>query len=388
MITLITGLPGNGKTLFGLWHIKQRAERETREVYYHNIKDLTLAWTPFEAEKWMDLPHGSIIVFDEGQFVFSKKPNGSKLPEWYEQLATHRHRGFDIYIITQHPSLLDNFVRQLAGQHYHVVRKFGLQRATIYEWSATNPAPQNIASQKSAIPFKWAYPKEVYGYYKSAEVHTVKRAIPAKLFMAVGLVIGVLALGYWALNRYQHRTDKLKAEATSQTQLAASAGSSPVRPGGVPAAEFDPVADVKHYVAMETPRIAGLPQTAPKYDGLTVPVRVPVPAACIQIGDVRSKRQVGCKCFSQQGTPMDVGFNMCVEFARNGYFQDFDAERDQKQVARTEAGVAAMSDRPDAPVRDRERGPSVVAFATPVDDVPRPVGRPKAATTGALGGAP
>ena len=72
MISLITGLPGNGKTLFALWWIKQKAEKEQREVYYHNIKDLTLPWHPFEAEKWMELPKGSIIVMDECQFVFEK----------------------------------------------------------------------------------------------------------------------------------------------------------------------------------------------------------------------------------------------------------------------------------------------------------------------------
>lgn len=372
MITLLTGLPGNGKTLFALWYIKQKAEKEQREVYYHNIKDLTLPWSPVDAKDWMSCPKGSIIVIDEAQFVFPKLANGAAKPAHYEQLAVHRHSGFDIYVITQHPSLIDNFVRQLVGQHFHAIRKFGLQRATIYEWSATQPAPQNPASQKSAIPIKWAYPKEVFGYYKSAEVHTVKRSIPAKLILAVLFIVAVLAGGYWSLTRYQDRNKKPNdAPAVVQSSgVGAPAAAAPsLAPGQ--SAPFDPVADAKHYVAMNTPRVQGLPQTAPKYDDLTKPVRVPVPAMCVQIGDVR-RGGLRCKCYSQQGTPLEVEFNQCVSIAQNGFFEDFDPDP-RKAAERTDRGVAALAARPDVSVRtgevapppQRESGPVVAMIEAP-----------------------
>lgn len=336
MITFITGLPGNGKTLFALWHIKMMAERANREVFYHNIKDLTLPWQAFDPEKWMDLPHGCVIVIDEAQFVFPKKPNGSVLPDFYEQLATHRHRGFDIFLITQHPSLVDNFVRRLVGQHFHVVRKFGLQRATVYEWSSTNPAPESAASQKNAIPLKWSYPKEVYGYYKSAEVHTVKRRIPAKIFLALAFVVAVLFAGWWALDRYQHRFDahshpeRPVARGVVSGAAAGPPAAVPVVPGQASAATvpaFDPVADIRHYVAMSTPRVAGLPETAPKYDQLTQPRHVPVPAMCIAIGTLKDEGGPRCRCYSQQGTVLpDVPYNMCIQFSREGHFNEFDSE--------------------------------------------------------------
>jgi zona occludens toxin len=327
-----------------LWSIKQKAEKEQREVYYHNIKDLTLPWHQFEAEKWMELPKGSIIVMDECQFVFAKKPNGSKLPEYYEQLATHRHRGFDIYLITQHPTLIDNFVRQLVGQHYHAVRKFGLARSTIYEWSSANPAPQNLSSQKSSISMKWAFPKEVYGYYKSAEVHTVKRAVPLKVILAVAFIVLFLVGAYWTFYRYQHRYDK-KPEDVQQASIVpagAKGGGVPGVEAGAQKASFDSMADAKHYVEMQTPRIDGLAYTAPKYDRITEPVRAPVPAACIQVGTPRSEKGITCKCYSQQGTPLDVGFNMCMGFARNGWFQDFDADRDRQDTDRAQHSVKVM----------------------------------------------
>ena len=373
MITLITGLPGNGKTLFGLWYIRQKAEKESREVYYHNIKDLTLGWSPFDAEKWMDLPHGSIIVIDECQFVFAKKPNGSKLPDFYEQLATHRHRGFDIYLITQHPSLIDNFVRQLVGQHFHAVRKFGLERATIYEWSAVNAMPTSAASQKAAIPMKWAYPKEVYGYYKSAEVHTVKRSIPLKLFLAVGLVIGVLGFGYWTLDRYQHRLDKNQEAAPAQAAQTVQPGSAAgvaTGAGGKKVYEPGSFQDAQHYIAMEQPRIAGLPQSAAKYDELTKPSRVPVPAACIQIGSVQSQRQIRCKCYTQDGTPMNVEFNMCIKIAQEGVFLDFNPDPNNGAGVRTASAEALSTGKPNGSSTPPQNGSQVVTIGS-ADPVPK-----------------
>lgn len=369
MITLITGLPAAGKTLFSLWYIKQKAEKESREVYYYNIKDLTLPWESFDAEKWMDLPKGSIIVIDECQFVFSKKPNGSKLPDFYEKLAVHRHSGFDIFLITQHPSLLDNFVRQLVGQHFHAVRKFGLERNTIYEWSAVNPAPTSSSSQKSAVQMKWAYPKEVYTYYKSAEVHTVKRSIPMKIFLGIGFIVGVLGAGYWALDRYQHRMDKATPQEVAQAGQPDAPGASRSPAGGTDSKRMFPpgsLEDAQYYVAMQQPRIAGLPQSAPKYDELTKPSRVPVPAACIQIGSVRDQRAIRCKCYSQDGTPMNVEFNMCIKIAQEGVFLDFNPDPNKQSQGAVAASEAPSASKLNTPVVAPQNGSQVVQIGSTV----------------------
>lgn len=363
MITLLTGLPGNGKSLFSLWYIKNKADKENRPVFYHGISNLqvpsAMPWTEFKAEEWYDLPEGAIILIDEAQFVFPRKPNGAQLPAHYEKLAVHRHKGFDIFIITQHPSLIDNFVRKLVGQHFHSVRKFGMERATIYEWSATSAAPENAASQKSAITLAWPFAKEVYTWYKSAEVHTVKKKIPAKIFLVGVFVLCVCAALVWFVKSYgkPDQAASVAAAAPGQPGQPGQPGESvPAAPGKAP---FDPVADAQQYVAMNTPRVAGLPQTAPKYDDLTKPERVPVPAACIQVGRAESGK-VSCKCYTQQGTPMGVEFNMCMEFARNGYFQDFDPDKDRREEHRTARSVDVLSSRPDQPIRS---APQVLAFA-------------------------
>jgi zona occludens toxin len=340
MITLLTGLPGNGKTLFALYMIKAKAEKEQREVYYHGINECTLPWTKFEPKEWMDLPHGSMIVIDESQDTFPRQANGAKLPDYYSELAKHRHKGFDIFLITQHPTLLDNFVRQLVGQHFHSIRKFGLERATIYEWSAANPTPQNASSHKNAVTLKWAYPKEVYTYYKSAEVHTVKKRVPMKLILAALFVLAVPCIGYFALDSFQSRGKPLPVAGVPAKGSVGAAGSGSV-PGSPVAIEkvFDPVADAKKFIAMNTPRVEGLPQTAPKFDELTKPSRVPVPAACIASAST-------CRCFSQQGTAMEVPAGLCKEFAKNGYFQEFDADRDRMAQNQTARSVQVLEHSP------------------------------------------
>jgi len=358
MITLGTGLPGNGKTLFMLWYLKKKAEKENREVFYHNIKNLNTEvltrWHEFDPTKWMDLPNGCIVVIDECQEVFPVKPNGAVKPDYYEELAKHRHRGMDFFIITQHPTLIDNFVRRLVGQHFHSIRKFGMSRSTIYEWSSCVPSPENAASQKNAVTLKWAFPKEVFGWYKSAEVHTVKRAVPMKLVLAVLFVVAVPAIGYWALTAFQGRYDKGEHNemVNGVSPAAGTLGNQPtvlstaaVAPaaGGLTGGAADPIGDLKNYTWERTPRVAGLPQTAPVYDPLTTPTRVPVPAMCVQVGKAVEGKSVSCKCYSQQATPIEVDFNMCIEFARNGFFRDFDADRDRQQTQQAAASSAVLA---------------------------------------------
>lgn len=396
MIELITGLPGNAKTLMGLRRVIDRAAAEKRAVYYSGIKKLSLddprlkgtTWTEIEADKWIDCPPGSLIFLDEAQKTFRSRSLGVIPPKHVTELEEHRHRGIDFVMITQHPSLIDPAVRKLTQTHMHLVRIWGMEASTVHRWDSVRDNCDKPSSRKDSEKSRWAFDKSLYGVYHSADVHTFKRKLPTrlKLLMAVPVLLGAAA---YTVYYKVHRIGAPAPGAVSPVVATAPAGKIPQHgfvPGQVlpaaapvqlPLALTDPVTDARSYLAMQTPRVTGLPQSAPRYDALTAPVRVPVPAMCVQIGSVRSESgHVDCKCFTQQGTPMGVPFNMCLEFARNGYFQDFDADKDRQQVARSEASVGVLSSKPDAPAPGREAGASVVSFATPPDDVPRPVGRP------------
>lgn len=347
MISLHTGLPGSGKTLFLLTWIKDRAEREGRPVFYHGINQLTLPWTLINPKEWMECPHGAIIVIDECQDTFPAVANGAKREEFIMQLAKHRHKGFDIVLVTPNVGLVDSFVRKLVNQHYHSVRKFGFERSSIYEWDKAQPIPEGATAQKLAVTtLRWKFNKEAYNWYKSAEAHTMKRRVPMKIILVALFVIAMVGVGYWSLTRYQSRVSDVPGQ-TSDAAAGLAPGS--VAAGGA-SAPFDPVADATNFVQRATPRVAGLAFTAPKYDKITEPTSVPVPAMCVQIGSVRDDKPTDCRCYSQQATKLDVPFNMCIEFARNGFFREFDPDNDKRVQDRSEASVSALSRVPDQPL--------------------------------------
>lgn len=311
MITLSTGLPGAGKTLYTISLVKALSEREQRPVFYSGIKDLALPWHEIDAEKWIDCPDGAIIVIDECQRLFRPRGNGAAVPPWVSKLETHRHQGIDLFIVTQHPMLIDANVRRLTERHFHVSRRFGMQRATILEFQSCKDQP--LAKLADAQRHQWPYPKEVFSYYKSAELHTVKRRLPVQLFVLVGvLAMTGGAVWYFVRSHYQDgqvllpgQTVPAKAEplATGQPSSAKPAADRPLT--------------AAQYVDRYQPRVPGLAHTAPVYDEVTKPIRAPVP---LHTAIWRGK----CHAFSQQGTALDMPQDMCLAINQRGFFRSFD----------------------------------------------------------------
>jgi zona occludens toxin len=302
MITLTTGLPGGGKSLYTICYIKRLAEKENRPVFYHGIKELALPWILLEdPTKWHECPEGAIIVIDECQSTFRPRANGAAVPKHVAELETHRHKGHDLFFITQHPMLLDPNVRRLVGKHFHVVRNFGFNKATIHEWNQLKESPDKTRSD--SIRHDFIYPKEAFTYYKSAEVHTVKGKLPARVYMLLlipFLVAGLVWASFSILNR-----DKT-AEAAEHDH----------KTSDIPSSFKTAEATKPDYVEARMPRISGMPQTSPVYDDLTRPVEVPYPAACVLI---RHK----CTCYTQQATKLETDDVICRQIVANGLFIDF-----------------------------------------------------------------
>lgn len=376
-IHLITGLPGNGKTLYTISQVKAWALLENRQVYYHGIPELTLDWVHLEDPKeWAKCPPGAIVVLDEAQKIFRNRSMGAQPPSYVAELETHRHLGIDLVFITQHPALIDPSVRRLAGRHEHLVRINGSAASTVHRWEAVKDNCDKQAARKDSEKKRWKFDKSIYSLYKSAEVHTVKSFMPGRVKMM--LILGVLLVALvW------YFTSFIKKKTTASEQSAVATASSPFQTTSPPAGGFrseafaeraappDPVADAEQYVFKETPRVTGLPYTAPKYDAITVPTKAPVPAMCVQIGSAASGK-VDCRCYTQQATRIpDMEFNMCIEFARNGRFQDFEAEPDRReqQVERPQLLMAS------APDVTSEAPGQILSFPS-VPDAPRVVGRP------------
>lgn len=316
MIYLTTGQPGAGKTLWTIAYIKQLAERENRPVYYSGISDLKLPWIELDKpEEWFKLPQGSIIVIDEAQRLFRPRGTGSSTPEYVAQLETHRHHGFDIFVITQHPMLVESNVRRLVGKHWHVMRAFGMHRATVHEFTNIKDNPDK--SRTGSIRHEWKYPPEVFSFYKSAELHTHKRSIPVRVWMLIGIPFVIVPLVWFLVVRLNPAN--APASRLAETPKAFEQGgrqdvSRPLTTG--------------EYVSLQIPRINDLPQSAPRYDEITQPVSAPKPVSCVE------SASRGCKCFSQQATPLAVSDNTCRMIVKQGWFDDTQASA-YKDVAPT-----------------------------------------------------
>ncbi|MFL9709358.1 zonular occludens toxin domain-containing protein [Methylobacillus sp. Pita1] len=353
MITLITGLPGSGKSLFTLKTVKELADKEMRPVFYNGIPELTLDWQKMEkGEDWTECPQGAIIVIDECQTTFRPRANGAAVPKYVSQLEVHRHSGHDLFLITQHPMLLDGNVRRLVGRHFHVVRFYGFQKSTIHEFQSVR---ENVKSLKGSIEKHFVYPKEVFGWYKSADLHTVKKRIPARLVLVVLMPILFIGVAWYAIKTINGFTDHHTPEnLEQQTEKVINPAAQPYAPARPQYVKEEPT-----WLEARQERVPGLPYTAPVYDKLTEPITVPVPAACV---DFRGQ----CKCYSQQGTPVATPEYLCKQIIQGGMFVDFNpgqsanelsqqAERDRitAERQRSEEARQRMLDR-EASEQDRQ----------------------------------
>lgn len=315
MLHLVTGLPGHGKTLNTIERIEKLRIETGRKVFYHGIPELALDWELFDSpEQWYALPHNAIIVIDECQGTFPVRPPKNEAPQKCTEFETHRHKGWDIFLITQDPRLVDHHVRRLVGHHRHIERKFGVQAATVHEWeraATIDDYHDKQASNKTV----WKYPKQVYKLYKSATQHTVKKSVPKWLYLLVVLVLFVGLLLYWFINTLwgdDRFEDRPHYEETSFL---------PTSP--LPTSKKKELT----FAQMMIPEVKGMPQSAPFYREVYKARSFPKPN-CIMSGD-----RTRCDCYSQQVTKMRIDYRTCINIVENGLF-DPTIEDPQRQQAR------------------------------------------------------
>lgn len=218
-ITLITGTPGAGKSLYAVKMLLEEIIPTGRPVFTNingfttDAKNVTVVGVDAPKE-WMTYPDGSFCVFDEIQTAYPFKNGMAQTPDYIRKYETHRHRGMDFVFITQGPYLLDRHLHPLIDRHIHVYRPFGFKRSTILEWNGVNEKPQPLQSRTNAAVKNFRFPKKYFEHYKSAVVHTVKARFPWKL---AALALGLVALlGYAAYGGYQFLTSDMLAGRRSE----------------------------------------------------------------------------------------------------------------------------------------------------------------------------
>jgi zona occludens toxin len=279
VITLITGAPGAGKTAACV-ELLQRFATEGRAIYVDGIPDLSLTHLALDdARKWHEeVPDGSIIVIDEVQRVWRPSSSGASVPPDIAALETHRHKGIEFILMTQHPSLLHANVRRLVGRHVHL-RDLGFLGRHWYEWpEASNPEGWKNATIKK----RFKLPRKVFKLYKSASLHVKPvRSIPPALVVFVVAVPICLVLAYRAYASVSGSGEKQKAQALE-------------------------------IMGKNSPGVAPTRVSAPAAAAAAAPEPAPAPlVGCIHFG----KR---CECLDDSGFSVEVELKVCESTSARG----------------------------------------------------------------------
>lgn len=323
-ITLITGLPGSGKTLRAVKFCKEAVDRG-EVLFVCNLNGLKLPHIPFEdPREWRDLPKGAVLVVDEAQQFFRTR-RGGDAPEYLTAMETIRHYGVRLVVLTQQPDYLDTHLRGLVGMHEHLLRINGKPAAKIYRH---NEVMDNVRSERARSRYDsetWTYPSELFPLYESAQVHTVKPVMSSrfKRGLMFAAVAGVLLTGVaWKFTGIFGGADA-QAEVTP---VQAGRGDAPAPVQGAtspsdlsPLEKHEPSA-VAEYMANLQPRAPSLPWSAPIYDGRQAIAQPRV--FCISSGDGYNGRgewkEGGVHCQTEQGTRVVMDERQARAIARWG----------------------------------------------------------------------
>ena len=314
MLHLVTGANGAGKTLNTLKWVRERQIKESRPVCHNGrfepVEGGELSsWKKIDFKDWQAEPDGTIFLVDECHNDMPVRQAGSTTPDHIKMLAEHRRRGMDFYLVTQHPQNIDSFVRRLIGSpgwHRHLKRTFGASLVRCIEWAAVNPNCEKDGSGKSGSITTVPFPKAVYGWYKSASLHTGKRKIPTQVWVLLAAVL-VVFLGGWYGVKHLRQTI---ADPQAVAAKSAASGGAQVQQG-----KAGPMTTAE-YLDHRKPRLPDFPHTAPAYDDVTKPSEAPYPAACVQMGKT-------CKCYTQQATLLQVSGAVCLQIVQQGFFMDW-----------------------------------------------------------------
>lgn len=345
-ITLITGVPGSGKTLMAIdKHLRsyigatsdkvlENGEvQKIPRVLYTNINGLLLDHEPIEGggnwstvplsavpgsnkfvsgavsrvdgagktwyyegnpeglRNWIDWAKpGSIICFDEFQKFWPPRPNGAPIPPDLQTLDTHRHMGVDFILITQNCMNVDRHILGLVDRHLHVRRVANMNMAVVYEW---DHASKSLLYKNALTKSPWRYDKSVFKLYKSAEVHTKqKRKLPG----LVWFILAGLAGAAYAVPTLKNRL----TERISGTPVASATVPDSPKVGQKMEYSKD---GIKYTVEKTQATVPALVASAPVASA-SAPLAAPVMAGCVAT-------PTKCACVDSSGAPFAAEPDFC-----------------------------------------------------------------------------
>lgn len=221
-------------------------------------------------------------------------------------------------------------------------RRGNLERATVFEFDHYVYKPRTAwQERKDAQVHFWSFPREYFGWYTSAKVHSFKRRIPWKVFAALAF-IPIAAFIAWRVISSVGGIQQgiLPTEMTQATN------------GGA----IQKTTDAAQWDAQFKPVNAWQPFSAPAYQGRKV---VSDPEMwCMFSGagkDANGEhRAASCTCLSEQGTRIMLDNLQCKLVATSGVYNPYrKPQRDEARETRE----------PGHKLGEARLGPSSVASA-------------------------
>jgi zona occludens toxin len=365
VITLITGIPGRGKTALLVSMLMEYEKKAERPLFVMGVPSLKIEhvvappvteWTemrPSPEDPTLELayftfPPNSILIVDECQRVYRPRASASKVPPYVAALETHRHTGLDIILLTQKPKLIDTNVRELVGRHIHI--RDGLLGRYLYEWPHIADGESRL-DRADAAKRKFSPPKEAFSKYKSAEAHTKNKFRVNQLFIYAGLALALLA----------YQSTKVfgifdKYTSPDKTHVVVQEGDLPPR-SGAEARAPSPANLSKLSMDNKMPLIEALtpsdphnPLSAPLYASATPPVVAPEIQGCI----ASTKK---CTCFTQQQTPLWIPDEQCRQRAAGSYYDPYRQPPPASQTGLAQAPLVGTEATAPKGVEPRPTGP-------------------------------
>lgn len=341
MIYLFTGNMGTGKTSRvvsmilnnedGLFKMKLEDGTEVdRPLYFCHIDGLDKR--KFNAHELTEeeimsaplrdiIPQGAVLIVDEAHYTYPVRAAGRPVPPYIQELTELRHHGHTVILMTQHPSQLDVFVRNLVSKHTHLERKaVGMKQYTWYKCVTSLDNPAAVTGVESS---SWKPPKDAFKYYKSSSQHQkFKKNIPLAVWALIGIFAFMAWKGYNVYQIYQQGTGQSEevqsvSDSSASEQQAINETDQPKSPQDINS-NLKPTDFV--------PTLAEKPESKPIYDNVRQVKTFEYIAGCVEGGNS------GCTCYSAQGTPLkEITKAMCKEYVKNGL--PFNPYKDEHQTA-------------------------------------------------------
>ncbi len=217
-MTLITAVPGGGKTAYAVWYEIKKAHEQQRIIYTVGIPQLkipTIELTYDKLKEWyvrdesQELPQlqnidkGALIVVDEVQKLWPA--TGTKISDDIKDLSEHRHFGLSFVLITQSPTLIHRNVLALIDRHLHIRPNWSGRK--IYEWPEYQRNPAAQTNKNVAVISNYKLPTESFDLYHSSSQHIKpKKKIPIGFYLFVLILLALPVLIYLAYDRVISKT--------------------------------------------------------------------------------------------------------------------------------------------------------------------------------------